>query len=222
MPETRIKNEVSRISIEKLVAHPDSPNRMSKSNFAKLTRNIKRTGQYEPLVVRPCPGLRGFFQIINGHHRFRALGELGYKTAEVVVWDIDDREADMLLLSINRLRGSDLLDKKLTVLNRLNRQMHLTEMAKLLPFSRTQIERLTKIGTRRLKPIKPTKTRFADPLVFFVDSGQKQIIENALSLARDKAAGRTKAEKNATALACIAECFNLKSKKTSNSEETRE
>jgi ParB-like chromosome segregation protein Spo0J len=55
MRETRNENRVSRIAIDKLVAHPDNPNRMSKTNFAKLVRNIERTGRYEPLVVRPCP-----------------------------------------------------------------------------------------------------------------------------------------------------------------------
>lgn len=218
MPKITIKNKVSTISIEKLVAHPDSPNRMSNGNFAKLARNIKRTGRYEPLVVRPCPGRQGFFQIINGHHRYRALRELGYETAEIMIWDIDDHETDMLLASINRLGGSDVLEKKLPLLSRLNRQMNTAEMAKLLPLRRTQIERFIKIDNRRLPPIKPAKVKFAAPLVFFVDSRQKKMIENALSLARERAGGRTKAEKNATALANIAECFNLKSGKNSNNE----
>ena len=214
MPKARIKNKVSIVSIEKLIAHPDSPNRMGKNKFAKLVRNIKRTGRYEPLVVRPCPERRGFFQIINGHHRCRALRELGCETAEVIIWDIEDHETDMLLASINRLSGSDVLDKKLAVLNRLNRQIHSTEMAKFLPFRRTQIERLTKIDNPRLPPIKSAKVKFANPLVFFVDSRQKMMIENALSLAGERYGGRTKAEKNAIALASIAEYFNLKSQKT--------
>ena len=52
-------NSIQSIALDKLVAHPDNPNRMSKANFAKLIRNIKRTGRYEPLVVRPCPDARG-------------------------------------------------------------------------------------------------------------------------------------------------------------------
>ena len=216
MLKIKIKNRVSSISIEKLVAHPDSPNRMSKGKFAKLARNIKRTGRYEPLLVRPCPRRPGFFQIINGHHRCRALRELGYETVEAMIWDIDDHEADILLASINRLGGSDVLDKKLAVLSRLDRQTHAAEMAKLLPLSRTQIERLTTIDTQRLPPIKPAKVKFAAPLVFFVDSRQKKMIEHALSLARERTGGKPKAEKNAIALASIAESFNLKSGKNLN------
>ena len=48
-------NKIQSIALDKLVAHPDNPNRMSKAKFAKLLRNIERTGRYEPLVVRPCP-----------------------------------------------------------------------------------------------------------------------------------------------------------------------
>lgn len=214
MPKPKIKNKVTSILIDKLVAHPDSPNRMGKSKFAKLTRNIKRTGRYEPLVVRPYPGRRGFFQIINGHHRCQALRDLGHKTVEAMIWDLDDYEADMLLATVNRLCGSDVLDKKLAVLSRLDQKNQSTEMARLLPLSRTQIERLTTINNHRLPLINPAKVKFAAPLVFFVDSRQKKTIENALSLAQEKSGGRTKADKNAKALTNIAEYFNLKSQKS--------
>jgi len=205
MRKTKLKNQVTSIPIEKLVAHPDNPNRMSKGNFARLVRNIRRTGRYEPLVVRPCSRRRGFFQIINGHSRWRALGELGYETAEAVVWELDDHESRVLLATINRLGGSDVLDKKIAVLNRLEDQMHSAEMAKLLPLSRTQIERLTAIGAQRLSRIKPARAEFATPLVFFVNNGQKKTIENALSLARKRSGGKTRAARNAAALAEIAE-----------------
>jgi len=46
-PALREPNRVSRIAIDKLVAHPDNPNRMSRANFAKLVRNIERTGRYD-------------------------------------------------------------------------------------------------------------------------------------------------------------------------------
>jgi len=205
MRQTKLKNQVTNIPIEKLVAHPDNPNRMSKGNFAKLVRNIGRTGRYEPLVVRPCSRRGGFFQIINGHSRWRALGELGYETAEAVVWKLDDHEACVLLATINRLGGSDVLDRKLAVLGRLERQMHSSEMTKLLPLSRTQIERLTEMGAQGLSRIKPARVEFAAPLVFFVNNKQKKTIENALSLAGRRAGGRTRAARNAAALAEIAE-----------------
>lgn len=211
MQKTKIKNKVSRMSLDKLVAHPDSPNRMSKRNFAKLVRNIERTGRYEPLVVRPCPENKGFYQLINGHHRCRALRELGYETADVTIWDIDDHETDILLATLNRLGGSDILERKLALLSRLKRRAQAQDLAKLLPQSQSQIERLTKIGTEGLSRAKPGKSNFATPLVFFVSGKQQKIIERALSEAKDVRADKTKAARNAAALAHIAEQFNMKS-----------
>ena len=215
MPETRIKNQVSSIPIEKLVAHPDNPNRMSKKNFAKLVRNIERTGRYEPLIVRPCPGREGFFQLINGHHRSRALRELGYETADAVVWDIDDHEANILLATINRLGGRDVLDKKLALLSRLNERTDARDLAKLLPLSAPQIQRLTKISSDGLSRIKLARPEFATPLVFFVSRRQQKIIESALSLVSEATGGKTKAQRSAAALAQVAEQFNLKSQNQS-------
>ena len=39
-----MENMIQTIAIEKLIPHPDNPNRQSKANFAKLVRNIERTG----------------------------------------------------------------------------------------------------------------------------------------------------------------------------------
>jgi len=247
MRETRIENRVSRIALDKLVAHPDNPNRMSKTNFAKLVRNIERTGRYEPLVVRPCPQKNchscasrnpdddrmSCFQIINGHHRWQALRELGYKTADAIVWDIDDRDADILLATLNRLGGSDILEKKLALLKRLNQRMEVGKLAKLLPLRAGQIERLTELTISDCRTaVENRKPKILNPLVFFVNDKQQKTIENALSLARvqpqlpsgkrtpaahDGEAARLdsissgKAAKNAAALAYIALQFlNLK------------
>jgi len=220
----RNENRVLRIELDKLVAHPDNPNRMSKANFTKLIRNIEQTGRYEPLVVRPCPqknchscanrnpddDRKACFQIINGHHRWQALRELGYETAEAIVWDIDDQHADILLATLNRLGGSDVLDKKMALLKRLNQQMEAHELAKLLPQTARQIERLTSIlDTRFSIPNEHRASRIRyRALVFFVNDKQQEIVENALSAALTSASAvegqRTKAAKNAAALTYIA------------------
>jgi ParB/RepB/Spo0J family partition protein len=208
MRETTTENRVSRIAIDKLVAHPDNPNRMSKSNFAKLVRNIERTGRYEPLVVRPKGDC---FQIINGHHRWRALQQLGYKTAEAVVWDVDDHDTHILLATLNRLGGSDVLDKKLALLGRLNKRMKARELAKLLPLRRPQIERLANLK-RPTAPARIAADRFAHPLVFFLNNTQQQIVKNAISLASKSegavaAKAGTSAGKKATAITRMAQHF---------------
>ena len=208
MREARIENRVMRIPIEKLIAHPGKPNRMSKNKFARLVRNIERTGRYEPLVVRRQGDC---FGIINGHHRCRALRELGYKSVDAVVWDVDDTEADILLSTLNRLGGSDVLEKKLALLGRINRKMNAREMAKLLPFSRSQIERLKNIKVPSA-PAKIDTKSFAVPMVFFLSDAQHQIVTKALASARENY-NETKAARNAAALIEIARCFNKKDQK---------
>ena len=199
-------NTVESIALDKLVAHPDNPNRMSGVSFAKLVGNIERTGRYEPLIVRPCPERSGCFQIINGYHRCHALAKLGYKTADCIVWDIDDGQTDILLATLNRLGGSDEPAKKLRLLNRLNDRFGSVELAKLLPLKAKQIERLTNLKMPS-KPAGASAASFANPMVFFVNNAQQETIENALSLAKELRDEKTNAAKRAAALAHIAGDF---------------
>ena len=220
-------NSVQSIPLDKLDAHPDNPNEMSRTNFAKLVRNIERTGRYEPLIVRPSPDKADKFEIINGHHRCHALTKLGYKSADCIVWDIDDEQTDVLLATLNRLGGSDNLGKKLKLLKRLNKRFESGELAKLLPLKQKQIERLSSMldsGYSMLDACKAqAETRklkiFANPMVFFLDDEQQQIVENALSLAGQPSGEvthdpghETKAAKRAAALTHIAGYFSNHSK----------
>jgi hypothetical protein len=201
-----VTNSIQSVALDKLEFHPDNPNKQSRVIFAKLVRNIERTGRYEPLVVRPSPGKTGRFQIINGHHRCHALAKLGYKSADCIVWDVDDEQTDILLTTLNRLSGSDQLSKKLKLLKRLNRKMATGELAKLLPQTAKQIERLTNLKWPNA-PMKMNAKCFANPLVFFVNDTQQQQIEKALSLVEEPKVKMTKAAKRAAALAHIAQIF---------------
>lgn len=171
--------------MDKLTPHPDNPNRMSKANFAKLVRNIERTGRYEPLIVRAVSSIEhpDCFQIINGHHRWLALKELGKKEADAIVWDIDDDQADILLATLNRLCGQDVLEKKLALLKRLNKKMQSSELAKLLPQTKKQIQYLTSLFDTRQCPSVPGVGASPCPLVFFVSDEQQQVVEAALNSA---------------------------------------
>ena len=205
-------NKIQSIALDKLVAHPDNPNRMSKAKFAKLLRNIERTGRYEPLVVRPCPQKPDCFQVINGHHRWRALRELDYKTAEALVWDVNDQDTDILLATLNRLGGSDILDKKLALLKRLNKSAfdgRTAELAKLLPQTSSQIKRLTELAISDCrKAVENHKSQTLNPMVFFLSDKQQNIVSKALSAAMSEVEeSRTKALKNAAALTYIAQNF---------------
>lgn len=201
-----MRTTIKHISLEQLVPHPDGANRMSRTNVEKLVRNIERTGRYEPLVVRPCPGRRGFFQILNGRHRCEALRKLGRTTADVMIWDVDDEQTDILLATLNRLGGRDILEKKLTVLRRLARRIPVRKLSRLLPGTLGQIERLT--GSEPLSQATARKAAaFAKAMVFFVDDAQQRAIEEALSAADRSTDGRSRAAARAAALAELAARF---------------
>jgi hypothetical protein len=194
-------NTIQSIALEKLLAHPANPNKMSEATFSKLVRNIKRTGRYEPIVVRPHPEREEYFQIINGHHRCLALTKLGYKAADCVAWDIDDEQVNVLLATLNRLCGRDELGRKLELLRRLNKSMGAKELAKLLPQTAKQIERLTNLKM----PSMPAEAKsFSNPMIFFVNDEQQKTIEQAISLAEKGQNEKTRAAKRAAALARIA------------------
>jgi hypothetical protein len=191
---------------------------MNERTFKKLLRNIKRTGMYEPIVVRRHPKIGGSFEIINGHHRVCALKELGYGSAECVVWEVDDKEATLLLATLNRLSGSDVLDKKVELLSRLKDEFSGGELAGLLPQTKVQIEALINLR-RPILPAAPDKTAsggLATPLVFYVTGEQLKIISEALSAAIEKVEGDRAAQRKANALALMAEEWmgsNIKNKK---------
>ncbi|MFQ6034388.1 MAG: ParB N-terminal domain-containing protein [Sedimentisphaerales bacterium] len=259
-------NEIKSIPIDRLVPHPDNPNRMSRANFRKLVRNIGRTSRYEPLIVRPYPAeqqsryregaveggsLKGeafgdggcgqshpqaaleaatrrkaavdCYQIINGHHRLEALKHLGYKTVDVIVWDVDDEQADILLATLNRLGGSDVLDKKLALLRRLNQRMAAEQLAKLLPQTKKQIERLCQLtisdcrmAMERCKSQIANRNSkiFVNPVVFFLSDEQSAVVEDALFLAQLDIEQNTAAARKAAALERIARFFLSFSKST--------
>jgi ParB-like chromosome segregation protein Spo0J len=202
-------NTIKTIKVEQLLPHPDNPNRMSKANFAKIVRHIERTGRYEPLTVRRHPQYDWCFQIINGHHRFEALKQLGYESCDCVVWDIDDDETNLLLATLNRLCGQDELDAKCALLDKLNAKLKVEQLAKLLPQTKTQIRRLIDLHKEKTK-IELTQTSqqaFAHSLVFFLTAEQKQVVERALLLVPTSRDLTSKAQRNAQAITYIAEYF---------------
>jgi ParB/RepB/Spo0J family partition protein len=205
---TNMISKIQSISLSKLVAHPDNPNVMSGEKFRKLVRNIEGTGLYEPIIVRPHPANDGNFQIINGHHRVKALEKLGKKEANCVVWDVDDKQTTILLTTLNRLSGADVPAKKIELLRKLKERFNTAELAKLLPNTAKQIEQLANLKLNAELRL-PCAEKFAIPIMFFVTAEQNKIIEEAITeiLRRDQNDKKTKAQRRAEGLTIIAEYF---------------
>jgi len=197
---------IESVGIDKLIAHPANPNRMSGSTFGKLTAHIERTGNYEPVIVRPHQKRAGCFEIINGHHRVKALKKLGRKTCDCIVWQVDYSETLMLLATLNRLCGHDVLEKKAELIKSLSERFSAKDLAKKLPDTKTAIERLKNLH-RPARPVTLGHKAFLNPLVFFLTDEQKQTVDEAIAAATATGGQGTAAQQRAKAIVQIARIF---------------
>jgi len=194
-----LEQRIEQIEISRLVAHPGNPNRMDSECFDKLVGHIKRSGNYEPVIVRVHPGRDGDYQIINGHHRTKALGELGKSYANCIVWDVDDDEVCVLLATLNRLNGTDSIVKRSELVERLSRKIDMKALASMLPENLKELERLKAIAGKTPKPL-INHAALLNCMVFFLDDEQNRIVEDALKEAIDPGTKGTRAQKKAWAI----------------------
>jgi len=206
---------IVRIPLDKLLPHPENPNRMSKATFEKLKRHIAQSHNYEPLIVRNHPEIENHFEIINGYHRATALKELGETFADCVIWDVNDDQARILLATLNRLGGKDELAAKIELIKNLSEKFSGKELSKLLPDTKGAIEKLKDI-TKPLPGIADNPKLFLNTLVFFLDDEQIKVVEAALEKAMPPKG--TKSEKMTAALTVIAEAYikGLKNERLQN------
>src|SRR2546422_3131595 len=130
------------VPLDDLLPHPLNSNVMPADLQAKLRAHIKRTGHYPFLVVRPHPDEPGKYQVLDGHHRVAVLRDLGHTEARCDVWQVDDREAKLLLATLNRLQGQDLPIRRAQLIHELLGEMSVTDLGGLLPETDKQLEEL--------------------------------------------------------------------------------
>ena len=121
------------VPLERLVPHPLNANEMAPDRQAKLRNNIRRTGNYPPVIVRAHPQHEGCYEILDGHHRVEVLRDLGCATACCQVWDVDDREAKILLATLNRLQGEDVPIRRAELLDSLLHDIRVDDLALIIP-----------------------------------------------------------------------------------------
>ena len=82
----------------------DNPNSMTASEYDTLLSEIRDHGFTQPILVRALP--EGGYEILDGHHRWSAVSELGYATIPCVTVEANDDEAMILMVGMNFVRGS--------------------------------------------------------------------------------------------------------------------
>ena len=190
---------IERIGIDLLLDHPDNPNRMSKSNFRKLVGHIKKSGDYEPVIVRKHSQKNGFYEILNGHHRTKALRQIGHESVDCVVWDVSDKRALMLLATLNRLNGKDDVKRRASLINELSVRFDIKELIAALPETKEALEKLKTISAS--EPVLQMEDyEIPETLVYVVTAEQKAFVERIVSEAISPETGATDAQRRAWAL----------------------
>ena len=196
--KTPIRVGPRMIALDDLVAHPLNSNIMPPDLQAKLRAHIKRTRRYPYLIVRPHPEEPGKFQVLDGHHRIAILRELGHAEARCDVWEVDDREAKLLLATLNRLQGQDQPRKRAELVHELLAEMSVTDLGGLLPETDKQLEELhallefpaEEVAALLQEQAEEAEKVLPRVLTFVVSAEQEQLIEAAVEAASDGTPGR--------------------------------
>jgi ParB-like chromosome segregation protein Spo0J len=200
------------VPLDDLLPHPLNSNVMTPDLRAKLLAHIKKSGRYPFLVVRPHPTVQGKYQVLDGHHRVEVLRDLGHAEARCDIWEVTDREAKVLLATLNRLEGQDQPARRAQLLHDLLGEMSVDDLAGLLPEDNKQIADLHALLEF---PAEETALLLADeaeeaekvlPRVmnFVVSKEQEAVIERAVEMASDGKKGR---DRKARGLLNLAQYF---------------
>lgn len=200
------------IPINHLIPHPLNSNVMPDDLREKLRAHIKQSGRYPFVVVRPHPDQAGKYQVLDGHHRVAVLKDLGHTEARCDVWNVSDKEAKLLLATLNRLQGQDLPIRRAQLIHELLGEMNLEDLAGLLPETDKQLEELhallefpaEEIAAQLEAEAEESEKVLPRVMSFVVTPEQEEVIEQAVELASDGTAGR---DRKARGLANLAKRF---------------
>jgi hypothetical protein len=129
---------------ELLRPNPWNPNKMDEFMFQKELNSITRFGFVTPIIIRTTP--EGWYQIIDGEHRWKAAKQL--EMAEIPVWNlgvISDVDAKQLTVVLNETRGTAERDKLGELLKDLLTTETSQSLLDVLPFSVEQFGELAQL-----------------------------------------------------------------------------
>lgn len=147
---SRAKELKHDIPLDQLHAFTFGNPRLMEDRMKQSLRNsLKEFGKIEPIVVRASKVQEGKWEILNGHHRFDELTNLGQKTVDILIVDLpDDKQARALVLALNRISADwdyDSLDKY--VGDMLKDGVTREYLMEVSGFPSAELEQLSKAGS---------------------------------------------------------------------------
>ena len=103
MDKEKQTDRVQKIPITELVPFKDHPFKVVEDeSMLRTTESISMFGVLTPLIARPAED--GRFEIISGHRRAHAAAAVGLTEVPVIVRDMDDDVAKILVVDSNLQR----------------------------------------------------------------------------------------------------------------------
>jgi ParB-like chromosome segregation protein Spo0J len=211
MDEARTPSRIGprQIPLDDLLPHPLNSNVMSAEYREKLLSHIRRTGRYPFLVVRSHPTEPRKFETLDGHHRVSILRDLGHTEARCDVWDVDDREAKLLLATLNRLEGQDQPLRRAHLLHDLLGEWSASDLGGLLPETEAEIVDLhsllefpaEEIAEQLVQEAAEREKTLPVVIHFVVSHEQAELIDSAIEKASDGVVGRDRKARGLSNLA---------------------
>jgi len=107
----------------------------------KLTANIKRNGMIENLLVRELPNKKGFYEVVNGNHRFDVCKDLGMRDVHVYnLGKISESQAKRVAIATNETKFENDEIKLSETLKELQTNFGVEEMLAELPYSQSELQ----------------------------------------------------------------------------------
>ena len=100
------KQTISELDIDKIYANPNQPRKTFDENLIDdLALSIKKHGIISPIIVQKKES--GYYMIIEGERRYRAVKKLGIQTIPAIIKTFDDKKVDEIAI-IENLQREDL------------------------------------------------------------------------------------------------------------------
>jgi hypothetical protein len=99
--------QIERVPLLELRPNPRNPNKHSEDQINRLMSALRRDGQTRPLLAR-----RANQMLIAGHGVHTAARRLGWAEIGVVFLDVEQKDADRIMLSDDRLAALSELDHR--------------------------------------------------------------------------------------------------------------
>lgn len=145
-----------------------------------LAEHIAQTGLYPRLIVRPHPRLPGKYELLDGRLRARILREAGATRARCEVWDVGDRQAELLSLTLNSLRSRNAdAGHRARQVRRLTRRVGSELAQRWLALTPAGLEQLL-VATARPKPTPASGRHDVTAVVFHLPSKDAALLERML------------------------------------------